>query len=136
MIDFPGTLGKPPNLTTVLSTDSNSLIIGWNLPYTLTGVEILNFSINVISYSISDDSNLSPVQKYNVSGNMTSFVFLNIRESCAVYNVSVQAVTLAGLGEPSYEDQAIIETGIAHVHITDACILNALLYMLFQLPKN
>ena len=107
---FPGTLGHPPNLTMELSTENISLIISWNLPYTLTGVDILNFLISVSSYSISDDSNLVPVEKY-VSGDMTSFV-CPIPVSCAVYNVSVQAVTMAGHGEPSYADLTRIETGI------------------------
>ena len=106
---FPGTLGQPPNLAIELSTEINSLIIGWNLPYTLTGVEISHFLINISSYSISDYSSLAAVT--SISEDMTSFVY-NIPVSCAVYNVSVQAVTLAGLGKPSYGDQAIFEIGI------------------------
>ena len=105
-----------------LNTDSNSLIIRWNLPYTLTHVDILNFLITVSSDNISDDSNISPVEKYYVSGGTTSFVY-NISVKCAVYNVSVQAVTLAGLGEASYVDQATFERGIPHVHIIDTYLL-------------
>ena len=114
-LPFSDTLGRPPGLKVKLSTDEKSLNISWTFPYTLTGVDILNFLINISSNMTSNGSNLSLPYTRKVNGSTTSIQH-SVSTSCAVHFVSVQAETLAGLGEASSANQSIFGRGI-YMHI-------------------
>ena len=66
----------------------------WNAPYTLRGVEIDWYYVNVTISTLDTTS----IQSFKTNVTKHSFQAVD-NSSCTVYNVSIQAVTLAGLGQ-------------------------------------
>ena len=86
LCQFSGIVDSPDNITvsTFCQQDLQRVEIGWNRPYTLSGVDIAYYTVKL-------DGML-----HNVSGNDSKIVTYRNSSSCENQTVCVSVTTLAG----------------------------------------
>ena len=88
-------------------TPSNEAVFNWSIPFSLEGVSVLGFEIQVyIVNSITGDV----VILSNATVSESSYVVPHPPTvSCAIINITIQAINYVGLGQPAFSSFMFIE---------------------------
>ena len=79
----------------------NTMVISWVPPYTLSGITIFQYIINitVLAQTIDSDQVTSSKQPPLSTNEISLSVDVTNSETCTLYETCVQALTVAGLGK-------------------------------------
>ena len=96
---FVGRLQPPPFLAATFST-VDTMLISWHPPYTLLGISISQYTINItVSFLINDSNYLVVKEQTTIFTNDTFSSIAVNSENGALYEICVQGETEAGLGK-------------------------------------